>query len=679
VTRLALPRSFLLVLLLLVLPSACSDGTEPSASASSGSAEVEKTAARPARREPPLPAFEAATLSGERLSLSSLIGKRALLFFFNPSVPSAGVMAEAVARIAGQRNDHNFRVIGIAMSNETGPAQKLLDEHEIDIPTLHDPQARLINQILRRGAPSALILVDAEGYLVKAQLGGGPTGGDDPAGTIAGNLRDWLRLPGEEPIAYGPDDRPPAPLFTAPRLEGDEFFQLAEHKGEPLVLVFFWHTCPHCHEALDTLGESLETMPAEKRPKVVAISVDHKPAAVREAVKEGGWDYLTVVFDPTDEIRESYGTGAVVPVVYMLDEELRIASRTSGWREDRDPPLARMRLAQLAGAKVPMLLHSTGYSGDEFCGVCHSSEHATWELTNHAGAFDTLVRHGEDGNPECVGCHVVGWEEKGGWALDQRSPDLEGVGCETCHGRGGPHLSPGLIVKNDYREVCTTCHNSTHSLGFEYESFLPRVSHATTRALFALPPAERDKALAERRQPRKDLLPSRAAFVGSDACQSCHAKEFETWSGQPHAAALGSLAARDEASNTACLTCHTTGLGKPGGFSLDSSQETDLAAVGCEACHGPGGDHIGEEAPKTGTILSLGDKCDSCVILKICGGCHDDANDPGFEFVVQDKIDAQRHGTTPASASAHAHPPELPGSTAVGLLERALPTGDEAS
>jgi hypothetical protein len=33
------------------------------------------------------------------------------------------------------------------------------------------------------------------------------------------------------------------------------------------------------------------------------------------------------------------------------------------------------------------------------------------------------------------------------------------------------------------------------------------------------------------------------------------------------------------------------------------------------------------------------------VILKICGSCHDDANDPGFEFDVEEKIDKQRHGT----------------------------------
>ena len=69
----------------------------------------------------------------------------------------------------------------------------------------------------------------------------------------------------------------------------------------------------------------------------------------------------------------------------------------------------------------------------------------------------------------------------------------------------------------------------------------------------------------------------------------------------------------------------------------------------------------GEDQPRTGTILSLGDKCDSCVILQICGSCHDDANDPGFEFEVLDKIELQRHGTIepgtgrPKGTSAQRH------------------------
>ena len=57
---------------------------------------------------------------------------------------------------------------------------------------------------------------------------------------------------------------------------------------------------------------------------------------------------------------------------------------------------------------------------------------------------------------------------------------------------------------------------------------------------------------------------------------------------------------------------------------------------------------MAEGALRLGSILSLGDKCDSCVILQICGRCHDDANDPGFEFEVQEKIDRIRHATIEA-------------------------------
>ena len=36
------------------------------------------------------------------------------------------------------------------------------------------------------------------------------------------------------------------------------------------------------------------------------------------------------------------------------------------------------------------------------------------------------------------------------------------------------------------------------------------------------------------------------------------------------------------------------------------------------------------------------------MVLQICGSCHDEANDPGFEFELLDKIELQRHGTIEA-------------------------------
>jgi hypothetical protein len=145
-------------------------------------------------------------------------------------------------------------------------------------------------------------------------------------------------------------------------------------------------------------------------------------------------------------------------------------------------------------------------------------------------------------------------------------------------------------------------------------------------------------------------MPTDVPYVGSDLCQGCHEAETAAWADHPHGRSMAPLIAKGQQANDACLECHTTGMGQPGGFDLAKpyTEQPDLARVGCESCHGPGGDHVKPEAKKLGSIISLGDKCDSCVILQICGSCHDPENDPDFEFNVEDHIERQRHGTIEA-------------------------------
>jgi peroxiredoxin len=609
-------------------------------------AEVEKTAA-PApspRRERPLPAFGGWTLDGKRLEISSLLGKRVVVFFFNPEMKSTEPIAQTVASIAKVRGEHNFEVVGIAVGSTPDAARALVARQALDFPVIDDSSAK-ISRMFGLRVPTALIGVDAEGY-VTFGMSQFPT---DPGARAAveQQLRESLRLP--EP---GTDAarKPEAPTFTADVLDGKQTFDLRAQRGRPVILLFFLHTCPHCHEFLEFIEKELATYAEDKRPVLVGVELTGKSYAVRETLKKDGLDFFPVVFDETGKIRESYGVFGSVPDVVLIDAQGRIAARRQGFAPETDGPLLRMRLAKLAGTPVPMLLRKTGFSGNDACGVCHEAEHETWLLTSHAGAFDTLVKHGADANAECVGCHVVGFGRDGGYEIAKRQAELEDVGCESCHGRGGPHLSPATVSAGDYSGACAACHDVKHSLGFEYGSFLPRISHAANAHLLTLPAAEREKILAERGAARASLLPASAAYVGSDACQSCHPAEHATWSASRHATAFATLAKAGKQGDAKCIACHTTGLGKAGGFPAGAkgADHPDLARVGCESCHGPGGDHVGADAPRRGTILSLGDKCDSCVILQICGTCHDDANDPGFEFEVIQKIDATRHGTIEA-------------------------------
>ncbi len=641
------------------------------ASAATATASAAPPADRRATR--PLPAFEGRDLEGAAWSTSALLGRRTLLFGFDPGAASAATVARALAALAGERAAHNFELVGVA-AGDPAEARSFLAAQGLAVRAFSDPSKALAARIGVQ-QPVWLALTDADGNLLYGEEYF-PTEGSDPARSVETSLRAQLRLPGGGEVDGS--EHPLAPTFSAERLEGGARFELASLRGRPAILIVFLHTCPHCHEALRFLKQALAELPEAERPALVGVSIANRTGSVQEALRDEGIDFFPVLLDPDASIRAAYSALQGVPVTFLIDAEGRIVSRTDGWMGERDPALLRMRLARLSGQRVPMLLHKTGYSGNEVCSVCHESEAATWELTNHASAYDTLVRHGSDGDAGCVSCHVVGYGRPGGFQIAKPDPGLENVGCETCHGRGGPHLSPTHAPGNAYEGECLGCHNPEHSLGFDYASFLPRISHGANLAHLALPAQERAKLLAQRRAPREDLLPTAAPYVGSEACQGCHADEYASWSAQPHAKALTTLEAKGAAANADCLRCHTTGFARPGGFAPGAGPQPALAGVGCESCHGPGGDHVAEGGRKQGTIVTLSDKCGSCVILQVCGGCHDDANDPGFEFEVKEKILRQRHGKKKLDFERETQA-ALPASARVGLLERAFAAGAQGS
>ncbi len=619
------------------------------AAASTGAATADRGTGQGStqRHELQLPSFQGRSLEGEPLSISSFTGKRLILFCFNPGVEQAEVFARAMANVASERGRYNFELIGVAMGLSPDNARSFAEELGLDFPIFDDSNA-LIARRLGLQSPLGVLGVDAEGYITLA-MGSFKTEALDPVAVIENRLREHLRLPEAGAATSGElERRPLAPLFEARRMGGGEPFRLADLAGRPVVLVFFMHTCPHCHSALRFFKDELEQIPEESRPVLVGVSLQNKVASVEAILRAEKLDFFPVFLDTDRKIRDAYRVFAGAPDIVLIDAKGRIVHRVQGWDEERDLTLARMHLAQMANTDVPMLLDPEGFSGNDVCAVCHPAETATWEFTDHSAAFDSLVTLGVDRDPECVSCHVVGFEKSGGYSLGEREAHLENVGCESCHGRGGGHLETTPEAKaepqpSDYRRFCKECHNPKHSLGFDYESFLGKISHAAIAKLSA---AERESLLAGRSKPR-DLLPTTSNIVGSQACKSCHEQEYATWAAGPHARSVESLRRKRKETDADCLRCHVTGFGRPGGFPEKArvERQADLAKVGCESCHGPGEEHIKDDAKRVGDIVRLGDKCDSCVILQICGTCHDEANDPGFRFNVGARIEAQRHGS----------------------------------
>jgi peroxiredoxin len=595
--------------------------------------------AHPERSERSLPRFEGKLLDGERASTDLLRRKRGVLFFFASNDPDADALADLLGRLRGDAADANVVLIGVSRDPEPAAAKAWLRTHGIEAAVFEDSSGAISRVVGLRGGHAGVLVVDAEGFLVSGFQGFEADARVDP---YEREVRNALHLEAaDNAIAPSYGVRPEAPDFSIVSLDGRKLSR-ADLAGKVVVLMFFSPTCTHCHNAL-AFFEKLAAQLERPDLMLVPVSVQNRQYVIDDMKSRLGLESRIWV-DGTESIFKDYAHGGTVPDTLILDRESRVVARHVGMAP-RLEALMTMQVKHALGVENPILLDAKGYSGEEFCSVCHPQQHDTWSLTHHAYAFTTLAEHGAERDEECVSCHTVGFGEPGGYEIAQRQRWLEGVQCENCHGRGGPHQSPDFASRG-YEAACAGCHTPEHSLRFVFGERLPLVSHAANAQFTGLD-LEARQALLERRDRRERQLFDRGEFVGSQACAGCHASEHELWAKSPHAAALETLG--DKHGDADCQACHTTGFGETGGFP-DGGEATH--GVGCESCHGPGGNHVAEGAEHRGTILALTDKCDSCVIMQICGSCHDEANDPGFEFELLDKIDAIRHGFRDRGAAA---------------------------
>ena len=190
-----------------------------------------------------------------------------------------------------------------------------------------------------------------------------------------------------------------------------------------------------------------------------------------------------------------------------------------------DAPEMQQSLIEYQGKLETMGLEGLGLKGNpnpegEFvgsgtCGDCHTEATEVFEATPHAHATDTLVnldppRHYD---PECLSCHVVGWNPQqyfpyaSGYKSLAETPELVGQGCENCHGPGAAHaaaesgevdatdeqiakLRAGMrleVVENEGNQegqvlgrvvkMCMECHDLDNSPEFDFQEYWPQVKH----------------------------------------------------------------------------------------------------------------------------------------------------------------------------------------------------------
>jgi len=172
------------------------------------------------------------------------------------------------------------------------------------------------------------------------------------------------------------------------------------------------------------------------------------------------------------------------------------------------------------------------------------------------------------------------------------------------------------------------------------------------KALFNEAPLPSDEpAYALPAQHATAVLMQDPEFIGVDRCKICHRKEedgeqFRIWEEGPHSKGFTVLAT-DEAKTIAaergidnpqtsdeCLRCHVTAYNAPP-EQLGSKYKVE-DGVGCESCHGAGGDYYKKS---TMEAITAGEIAPEEVGLNVpteetCVQCHNDESPTfkGFDF-----------------------------------------------
>ncbi|MBX3420569.1 MAG: hypothetical protein KF752_03330 [Pirellulaceae bacterium] len=174
----------------------------------------------------------------------------------------------------------------------------------------------------------------------------------------------------------------------------------------------------------------------------------------------------------------------------------------------------RLKEAGLSGLGLSPAAHPSGrqFVGSQACGECHTTAFDIWKNSPHVHATDSIVAANNDRggiarhfDPECISCHVTGWNPQkffpyeSGYVSLERSEHLLGSGCENCHGPGSAHvaaengdieasaellqqLREEMILPLDRAEAkCMECHDLDNSPAFHesgaFEEFWEQVKH----------------------------------------------------------------------------------------------------------------------------------------------------------------------------------------------------------
>jgi len=266
--------------------------------------------------------------------------------------------------------------------------------------------------------------------------------------------------------------------------------------------------------AIESPREGLGALAEARGQCDVLVLLAHMEARELDALMPdlAGVDVIVLGHDPHGRPTVESETGGAIPVMRGSSQgqnigRLRAVSGADGTltrTENRiyfldkdyedDPQMAAMvETFEAQNREVQKKLYARaqlrasggdGQPGDIYLGVgacyqCHPAAFDVYSKSAHAHAFQTVSEQFVHRDTNCVGCHVTGWGERGGYSglrLRGASADLVDVQCEACHGPGAEHARDGSYRARAI-ESCVRCHTPHEDPEFDFAKDWPKVAH----------------------------------------------------------------------------------------------------------------------------------------------------------------------------------------------------------
>ncbi len=172
------------------------------------------------------------------------------------------------------------------------------------------------------------------------------------------------------------------------------------------------------------------------------------------------------------------GNGEIVELSESYADEAGQLQVLAAYKER----LKKEKLDPARTGEAPALLRGLPkeyrYAGTAKCTECHALDAVIHANSKHAHGLQTLTSKGFDFDPYCLKCHTTGYGGPGGYSSLDATPQLGGIGCESCHGPSQAHaLDSKVKTPVPGKTACITCHDPENSPSFNFEQFWPRIKH----------------------------------------------------------------------------------------------------------------------------------------------------------------------------------------------------------